>query len=40
MAAEAGAMDAYFDRAGERLVAEPERYRLHNLETAVLLTRT
>lgn len=40
LAAEARAMDAYYDRAVERLVAEPERYRLRNLETAVLLTRT
>jgi len=40
LAADCGAMDAFYDRAVERLVADPERYRPHNLEVAVLLTRT
>lgn len=39
LAADARTMETYFNRAAERLVADPERYRPRNLEAAVLLTR-
>jgi hypothetical protein len=38
--ADPATMDVLYNRAVERLVAEPARYPPHNIEVAVLLTRT
>jgi hypothetical protein len=35
-----GVMDALYGRVRDRLIAEPERYRMENIEVAVLLSRT
>jgi hypothetical protein len=40
LAADAPTMDALFNRAVERLLAEPARFPPRNIEVAVLLTRT